>query len=98
MGNQGSKDNIAVAQAQINTGDLSYKINCMAIVMLLLAILVTAAIIYGIRQHCHRRVKSWLRREMTLVNVGPPVVRVQTVPQQPASAAAAPAGVATAYM
>lgn len=88
MGNTPSQNNVAVAQAPVNIGNLTEKINSMGIIMMSLALCVVAVIMYGIRAHCHRRAKRWFRREMAAVNAGgltTPVVRVQTVQQQPAA-------------
>lgn len=100
MGNYNSKENVAVAQAQVNTGELTNKLNNMGLLLIILATIVVGTIIFGMRQHYHQRVKTWLRREVVLANANPPVVCVQTVPQQPATAAAAPpsAGITTAYI
>lgn len=91
MGNSQSTENVALAQAQVNTGEIHHKLNAMGMIVIILMFIVICAVIYGIRLQCHRRVKNWLRREVA--NVNPPVVRVQTVQQQPAAApTSAPAG------
>lgn len=95
MGNYQTKENVAVAQAQVSSGtpgELNQRINTMSLVLIVLVIVVIGAIFYGIRLQCHRRARNWLRKEIVAANVNQPVVRVQTVQQQPAAATTTHAG------
>lgn len=92
MGINESKDNTAIAQAQVVPGHLDNKINNFGIVLIVIAVLLSVILCYGMRIHCHRKIRNWLKKEMTVGHVNPPVVRIQTVQQQPATNATDTAG------
>lgn len=93
MGNSPSMENVALAQATVNTGEIHHKLNAMGVIVIILMFIVICAAIYDIRLQCHRRMKNGLRREVA--NVSPPVLRVQTVQQR---SSAGPAGASAGYV
>lgn len=56
--------NIAIAQAiSENSTQFETKLNTFGIIIIVIAILLTIVVCYGIRLQCHRKIRSWLRKE-----------------------------------
>lgn len=85
MGYNQSKEQVIAAQIVSSQGQVETKLNNYGFMLMALVALVIFLLVIWAWRKCNKGVKSWVKKQITIANLQPPVVRVHTVQQQPAA-------------
>lgn len=86
MGWNQSKEQVIAAQIVSTQGQVETKLNNCSFLLIALVALITFLFLIIFVKKCNKNLKGWVKKQATISNVQPPIVRVQ---QQPAATATA---------